>query len=364
MAPAGGQDWRARRFVRERRDARWSPTLESGHIISLALTTMTKARPKTLSRQKLRAQPAPRRRPAGGRRRAARAVSPPADTWFAAMELRESGRLMLTNLLHAFRSQRLTEQTLAALLQGVLNDWANPSGRRPDAVVERFADRDPEHFLCQPPQAHSGSCSRVVDDVSFVCHNLDVTEAEGVIEDEIPADLLDAVERGLTEEHIRVNSQLGGRRPFAWVTRTQALRELRDRVTSVGELASTVRDMLGLSHYMQDHLLLEIEYPGDVVEALSLTAPTFIEGGSGVIFRARTSADGWGRAVDLRTHDDGLPEAVHPPVKLTPAFRVRRLGRITCAQGFVFQEVIRRSEHPWEGMPSDFRLFLERFGLS
>jgi len=279
------------------------------------------------------------------------------------MELRESGRLMLSNLLHAYRSRRLSEPTLAALLQGVLNDWAGPSGRRPDAVVETFADRDPEHFLCQPPRAHSGSCSRVVDDVSFVCHNLDVTEAEGVIEDEVPTRLVEALERGLTREHIRVNSELRGRRPFAWVTRTQDLHDLRERVKSAAELASMVRDMLGLSHYTQDHLLLEVEYPPEAIEELALTAPTFVEGGAGVIFRARTSADGWGRAVNLRTHDDGLPEAVHPPLKLTPAFRVRRLGRISCAQGFVFQEVIRRSEHQWDGMPSDLRSFLERFGL-
>jgi hypothetical protein len=59
-----------------------------------------------------------------------------------------------------------------------------------------------------------------------------------------------------------------------------------------------------------------------------MTAPTFIEGSSGIAFRSCDHEDGWGRAVDLKTLADGLPEAVHPPEPFTDEFRIRAAGAI------------------------------------
>jgi hypothetical protein len=133
---------------------------------------------------------------------------------------------------------------------------------------------------------------------------------------------------------------------------------MREQYSNPNELATLIRDRLGLAHYWEDDRLIEIQYPPKALDTLSLVAPTFIDGGAGVLFRARNAPDGWGRAVDLETHEDGLPEAVHPPVRLTADFRVKRIGRVLRGSNFTHLKVIERAEHPWSTMPLDLLEFL------
>jgi hypothetical protein len=176
----------------------------------------------------------------------------------------------------------------------------------------------------------------------------------------VPRRLLEVLESGIPEG--AACSEIRGRRPFAWVTSTTELDAIRRQCADGEDFASTVRDRLGLTHYSSDHLLVEIEYPDQVTAALAVAPPTFLEGGAGVIFRARKIGARWGRAVDLRTHDDGLPEAVHPPIAFTSAFRIRRIGRIVRSQGFSFEEVRTRADYPWTGMPDDLLQFMSNRG--
>jgi hypothetical protein len=279
-------------------------------------------------------------------------------SWFAALEDTPSGRLMLTNLLHAFRTSRLPVERLRAIVVEVARTW-RASGKAPDFAVQQVADRHPEEFLCQPPAIPPVPCSRVVDDATFVGY-LDLRERAFEYGDYVPRELLDRIElEGLTPELIGESPQvLKSRRPLTWVTRTEAIASLRERTTDGDELATQVRDQLGLAFYWADHLLLEVQYPEGAFEAAPLTAPTFIDGGTGVLFRARSAPDGWGRAVDLATHDDGLPEAVHTPVPLSTGFAVRRLGRVLRGPHFVHAEVIQHAEHPWSTPPADLLAFL------
>jgi len=64
------------------------------------------------------------------------------------------------------------------------------------------------------------------------------------------------LERGIPDGV--AHSELRGRRPLAWVTSTEGLDELRQRYSEPSELATAIRDRLGLSHYDQDQLLLEV----------------------------------------------------------------------------------------------------------
>jgi len=272
------------------------------------------------------------------------------------LEQTPSGQLMLTNLLHAFRTKRLPDRTFVALFAEVVNTWQEEEGVRADVVVERIADTvvGTPHCACEPLPACS--CSRVVDDKSFVTNNIDLSEAAFPMVDEVPQRLLRRLERGIPERWAR--NDVRGRRPFAWVTPTERLEELRRQHASDSELASTVRDRLGLAHYHSDHLLVEIRYPDGAAVSVSLVPPSFLEGGAGVVFRARSAGDRWGRAVDLGTHEDGLPEAVHAPVPFSAKFTVRRIGRIDRAPGFQFQQVVQGAEYPWTGVPDDLAAFI------
>ena len=53
----------------------------------------------------------------------------------AALEATDSGRLMLTNVLFAFRTKRPSEKTLLDLFAAVMIDWSNEGGRRADSIV-------------------------------------------------------------------------------------------------------------------------------------------------------------------------------------------------------------------------------------
>jgi len=280
--------------------------------------------------------------------------------WINALEETTAGRLMLTNLLHAFRTARLPTETLRSLMVEFARTWVASIGRRPDTVVEYVADKAPTKYVCQPPTIAPGcGCSRIVDDVTFVTHNIDHRELPYEFVDYVPAELLDQIERGIPAELLGDETNtLRGSRPLAWVTHSAVIASLRQQHSDPNELATAVRNRLGLAHYWKDHRLLEIEYPSDMVDALAIVAPTFIDGGAGVLFRARTAPDGWGRAVDLETHEDGLPGAVHAPVRLTANFRVRRIGRVLRGPDFTHVKVIERAEHPWSSMPSDLLAFL------
>lgn len=285
---------------------------------------------------------------------------PPILAWIGALEATPAGRLMLTNLLHAFRTSRLPPDLFRAVLGDFARAWACATARRPDTIVEHVADQAPTKYTCQPPSIDPAwRCSRVVDDVTFVTYNIDHRELPYEFVDYVPTELLEQLEEGLPTELLGDETNtLRSSRPFAWVTRTEMVEELRARYPDANELATALRDRLGLAHYWADHQLIEIEYPTTTAGELRLAAPTFIDGGAGVLFRARKTSDGWGRAVDLQTHDDGLPEAVHPPVRLTAEFRVRRVGRVLRGSEFAHLKVIERAEHPWSAMPADFLAFL------
>jgi hypothetical protein len=276
--------------------------------------------------------------------------------WIGALERTPSGRLMLTNLVFAFHSKRPSIEILRALVATVTARWTPDEGRRPDTLVELIADELFASAMFAEPRPPAAPCSRVMDAVILVATNINHRELGFGVEDEVPARLLDLLERGIPPG--AATGQIRGRRPLAWVTTTDHLEQLRRDYDDPHELATVVRDRLGLTHYDRDQLLLQVDYPECVYTNLEYAAPTFLEGGAGVIFRARFADDRWGRAVDLATLDDGLPEAVHAPVPFTEEFRIRRIGRPKTDPGFEFNQVLERGTEGWTGIPDDFVVFI------
>lgn len=193
-------------------------------------------------------------------------------------------------------------------------------------AIADVSNRDPVSYLFRGPSADKacGSCSRIVVAHEFIKHNIKKRRGATIISDyECRRTIARYEKRGVPARSVK--GEMRGTRPFAWVTKTAAIDELRRKGT---DLATEVRDQLGMIHYYKAERLVEIVYPSEVFAALQLTAPTFIEGSSGIVFRSAASDDGWGRAVNLKTLGDGLPEAVHPPEVFTGSFKVRSVGAI------------------------------------
>jgi hypothetical protein len=95
---------------------------------------------------------------------------------------------------------------------------------------------------------------------------------------------------------------------------------------------------LGLHHLREDQYLVEVVYPPGTPEALR--APPFLKGND-IVFRSKHGRDSWGRAVDLRTLEDGLPEAVHLPIPFTEQYGVRDAGRLRRCTGVQFGKLAR-----------------------
>jgi hypothetical protein len=141
--------------------------------------------------------------------------------------------------------------------------------------------------------------------------------------------------------------EVSGRHGFAWVTTTYAIEQLRASTPS-DRLPSKVRNLAGLMHLDDEEHLVEIKYPLYSPVVSNLAAPTFLEGCPSRIFRCCHSSTGWGRTVDLDTLNDGLPEAVHPPVPFTEEFHLLDIGRLDASCPPYDEAAFERTlPHPW-----------------
>jgi hypothetical protein len=277
------------------------------------------------------------------------------------MEETPCGRLMLANLLHDFREQRLSGDAFNVLFAFIHSHWIPDRGWSAETVIEEVGDNAPESFLCQGPTCQARQCSRVMDSKSLLLNNLDYKRLSLVKADEIPEWLLDVLEAGIPAEAPRSDRLFSGKRGLVWVTPTEEIESVRTRSADPSNLAYNLRNLLGLNHYFLDSVLIEVQYPRDVVDVLRLSAPTVFDGGQSVIFRNQRTDDGWGRAVDLGSLEDGLPEAVHRPVPFTAQFRIRRIGRLAEPTAHKFNGPVEHAPTPWTGMPEDLEAFLKPY---
>lgn len=124
--------------------------------------------------------------------------------------------------------------------------------------------------------------------------------------------------------------------PFAWITQTEAVDELR-RKHEISDnafsamFATVLRDALGLYHFSRAEKLVEVIYPEHVTRDFVVAPPTFFEG-SDLVFRSGDGGRGWGRTVPLSgTHD--MPEAVHEPIPFSEHFKIRPVGSLARSAG-------------------------------
>lgn len=251
--------------------------------------------------------------------------------WIASLNGGEPPRrLTLANLIYDARKQRVHRTLLRGLLRYIEREWLKRSNKStPDELIRDFANTDPEKHYCQgkpdPVRPPKLGCSRVLDAMTLFEKNLTIPTAGCIIDNDISSDEIHRLEkrglRNLTKSYMQT------RVPFAWVTKSEHIDQLRQRVTEPTAFATSVRDQLALTSYAKGDLkLVEVRYPSGVVSTMEMAPPTVIEGAGGA-FRSLKRKDGWGRTVHLQTRKRALPEAVHRAVPFTGEFKLRFVGR-------------------------------------
>lgn len=256
--------------------------------------------------------------------------------WCAAMAQRDELRLVLYNVVSDLVKTRVPKEISATILQTTLSSWEQLVGPDPDgrpesderaaAVLADVLAQVTEEELCRGPACPLGTTeiSRITDHLGVWVNNIH-KGAVAPPRDGLPDERFwrDVEADGLTDAQIIAGSQVRGGRPFAWITTRETLASIRNLKPS--ELATEVRDHLGLDHFEFGAELLEIEYPPGALEQTRVAVPTFVEGGINAAYKSAMDGQGWGTTRRLGGGEGG-PEAVHPPIRFTHRFRIRYLG--------------------------------------
>lgn len=267
--------------------------------------------------------------------------------WIEALERSAEGRAFLSNLLFDCSYLRLARTVIRRFLISAADTWSHAeSAETPESIASCCTSRTPKFFYCRGLKVPSvpRDCSRIMDSRIFLAYNVDQTKIPFSItglEDEHVLRLIEAY--GLTDA---AQGTMSTKRPFAWVTRTSAIDELR-HLPHRDSLADSVRNACGL-RFPRHRLVVEVVYPSITAALMRLTAPTALDAGPSLVFRSQSAPDGWGRAVNISTLGDGLPEAVHRTTEFTEDFKVRLLGRLlTSAPLYGTAAFLRAMPCPW-----------------
>lgn len=252
--------------------------------------------------------------------------------WLAAMRDFSRGIIVLKNLVFDWMQNRLPKDLIYTVLLAAARHWERTSP--PHASIEKVADSEPDTYLCKATTSGiAGTVSRILDARDFVRFNTNFALHGEWLSDSVVWDRIEELSQPDALKSV-ARGEMSTRRPIAWVTRTTAINEKRQAAAGVPSAverqkltALTVRDGLGLSHYL-DNILVEVVYPDSTIEKMSFAAPTFIEGGQGLVYRSAGGRDGWGRALDLATNKEGMPESVHRAIPFTGEFGVRMIGKL------------------------------------
>lgn len=129
----------------------------------------------------------------------------------------------------------------------------------------------------------------------------------------------------LTPEEISEwNGYLTNANGFIWFTKQDAIPAKFRECSDNPEAAQHIQYLFGLGYFFDDGLI-EVQIPGNVIENES-RVPTIVDAGGYPYFIPRKRNDGFGRGLDLNKKKAGLPEAVHPRIKLEKTFKFRYVG--------------------------------------
>lgn len=280
--------------------------------------------------------------------------------WCNAMERSDLLKLVLSNVALDVLTGRVPRNIARSIFNGLTDVWEALAGAAVDsmdAFARRVLDEVLEHAdddsLCRGPSLDVGDVeiSRVTDHVGVWMFNLDMSafpSPAGGLPDEAFWILIE--QDPLTPRHVKAGSLVRGTRPFAWITTRATIDAIREEYAD-DRPATQIRNYLGLDHFDVGAMLLELEYPPNVLATTRVAAPTFVEGGTKLVYQSVPSDanDPWGHAMRLDRIGDGGPEAVHMPIPFTHKFGLRYLGMVKEDPPPVDPAAyMTKRSHPWQ----------------
>lgn len=214
----------------------------------------------------------------------------------------------------------------------------------PRTMIDRIGDESSSLLLAGPPVSTTTTVSRFLTTADIVDHY------GGALGLPIGRDRSDRVvalriqSKSLTARHL--SGLWRGSRPMCWVTDAAAADAIQRTATANDDYATSIRDVLGKKGWEDTHVhIVRVDYHCSLLPASSLRTPTIMDGGGCTYFRPHDELDGWGRSIDLRTLGPGLPEAVHAPIDVDPAFSLTYCGPIRAySPGFAFRALLAQSK--------------------
>jgi hypothetical protein len=256
------------------------------------------------------------------------------------------GRATLANLLFDIAHGRVPPAVVDEFLNAAVH-W-NPTSDDPPEHILKGVQAEPARLVCCGPRVPpSAGCSRVMHVRDLLRNNIEKSKLGFLI---WPTPTREQMDLLVTRGPRAAKGYMRTHRAYAWVTPTAELERALKAHESSAEPASAARRLLGLLHFQEDEFLVEIDYPSPTSEGAYLVLPTFVEGCPSLVFRGSSHEDGWGRAVDLETLNDGLPEAIHLPIAFTDAFTIKSLGKLTpMRRPFDWEAFLATLPNPWSG---------------
>ncbi len=239
-----------------------------------------------------------------------------------------SGCVFFRNLLYDSSHKRLKPCAMQEFGRLIKSEILTTSNRGSD-IVGKCIDANYSALALQgyAIPRHRGKLAKVINGQDLLNYNIKKTDGTKFASRRRRPGNPENIIRGVLSkptyhlDNIDTSSYLQGSTPINWVTKLSKLNQY------ISDGPERLRNILGLTHYNEDQLLCVVEYPTS--HPVKLKNPTSLDGGFNYIFWSRGSKGGWGRTIDLSTNDDGLPEAVHGPIRLNHDFRFKLIGRLS-----------------------------------
>jgi hypothetical protein len=261
------------------------------------------------------------------------------EDWIQKMNSCTKGKATVKNINYDCENERINLCWIDSFYSRLQGIWSNQQQLSSPNPLKAFENAVQEEYFCrgqtitilshESEEDESKEYSRVIEVRTFIEHNLDLTMIPLTINDQpLAPERIRMLER--VDFSIVGTGEMRTRRPFAWVTKHHHLRKLYENEPSGQDVASRIRNELGLHHLRDNKIhLVEVIYSEEVIvqDSFNIHSPTVFDGCPSEIYRSiDNTPDGWGRTVDLTTYEAALPEAVHSPIPFGEGFRLKYLG--------------------------------------
>jgi len=210
---------------------------------------------------------------------------------------------------------------------------------RPVEVIVKALGEPPVLFALKGSRApETEPLSRVVDAGSFT-YNVKYEELFGLGTGAKLADTIwDLFKNGDIVPQRHFQGKLRSGRNFFWGTPTRTLeplcdtQEIRKNEYAVhppekaDDVATEMRNLLGLSHIAEGVGLYRIDIPVEILEQVKICAPTTLDSSPLCVFLPADKTTRYGWTLNLTNLQPGAEEVVVEPIDFTADFKVTQIG--------------------------------------